>query len=175
MPMFPRRAWLVLAPVAVFVCAVLMLSCGGGSSSSPTFTSAPPGGFLQSIQLCDGPPSSPFPTFTGPASPTPTPVPSLTPCPSALPTSLPMGCTTNFHALGTFLLIVGNASTTFISDISTNSSTFWGTSNGGVLTSNGAGSYTAATQGTSDIQASSSGLASSLLGVTVLPAGVCPR
>lgn len=84
-----RRRCLVLVPVLSFLAAVLIMSCGGGSSSST------PGAAFNSIiglNVCLGAPptGTPIPTPTPTAGPTKTPRPTPTPKPTPTPMCSPV-------------------------------------------------------------------------------------
>jgi outer membrane protein assembly factor BamB len=147
-----RRFGFLLVPALLILNAVLP-SCGGGSSTSTLPTPDPPGPNLVSITVCDGPPPSPVA-----ATPTPTPIF----CPGGPDTSVSAGDTATFHA---------NAKNDFgnLIDITHSPTTLWTSDNPLILQSlsNEAGAYAAITEGCACIAASSGGVTSNLVGVTV--------
>ncbi len=123
--------WLVVAPVVLFVFGALMLSCGGGSSTTVLPTPSP-GFALEAIQIQQGP--LPTPTFGPTPTPkhtvTPTVTPSSAASPTTVPTSVPIGGTVSWNALGTFVNHNGKIQ---FQDITTSPGTLWTSSDSTVL------------------------------------------
>ena len=182
------KLWLVVAPVAVFVLAVTMASCGGGNSCFGSFnskgvfipglcpTASPSPGFaLVGINICPGPPP-PTVTPTKTSGPTPTPTACAQATGANIPTS---GSTASFNAQG--ILKKGQQIT--YADITNAPSTLWTSNNNppsspAVLlppsTSNG-GLYTGLNDGCACINVSSGGITAEPVPVSVgSPAPVCP-
>jgi hypothetical protein len=149
-----------MLPLLAFVSAALALSCGSGGDSATGVALASPGPALLSIELCQGPAPAPTSTTT----------PAPTPCPSAVATSVPMSCTINLHALGSF-------SDGTMSDITSAASTFWGSDSVAILSSDGGGAYTGITPSGAPamVTAGSGGVSSPMLPVMVgAPVSPCP-
>jgi len=144
-----RRLGPLLIPAALLVNA-MMLSCGGGSSSVAIATPNPPGARLLSITVCDGPPASPM--FT--------PVPPV-PCSGAVSDSLAQGDTIAFHAIG--------KRSGARKDITSAKTTLWTSDNPGVAqtVTSQPGVFVGIAQGCACIAASSGGISSNVVGLTV--------
>lgn len=152
-----------------------MLSCGGSSTS--TLPPKPPPGFvLQSINVADGPPTSPTPSPTStPKGPTPTMTPRPAATSTSVPTSVPTGGAVQFNAQGTYLK---DNNVFRILDITLDPNTLWGSSNQSALvppTLGNGGTYTTAAPGCACISSSSSGIISQFVGVGVyVDVATCP-
>lgn len=127
------RRFLVLTPMAGFVAAAFIMSCGGGGSFAPIPTYTPLS--LVSVAICLGPvptaTPTPAPTPTGKHTATPKPTPTLecSPIPEdtivPLPTPAPGGTPVllQLNAQGTF--VTGNKSKPKYQDITNHNSTDW--------------------------------------------------
>ncbi len=145
-----RRLGFLLVP-ALLILNALLPSCGGGSSSVSVATPNPPGPHLDSITVCDGPPPSPIPV-------TPTPII----CSGGPDTSVSQGATVTFHANA-------KKSNGRVKDITDSHTTLWTSDNPPILQSlrSQQGAFAGLAEGCACISASSGGILSNLVGVTV--------
>jgi len=172
-----RRRCLVLVPVLSFLAAALIMSCGGGGSS----TSNPQSNFLSIIGLnvCEGAPPTPTPKPSPGTTPTPTPTPICTPI--AMSTTVgttPPGNTVQFNAQGIFGFTI-NTKTPKYRDVSNHSSTLWNPiaptgSFPGVISYQGNGLFVGVTTGCTYFTVSDAGFSQTVLvGVNTDPS-TCP-
>jgi len=171
--------WILIGTAMMLIAGALSWSCGGGGGTPCTVnafgtpvgncaTPAPPGPFLQKIAVCLGPPPTPTPIPSSSASPSATPI--ETPCPAPSPTTVPQGCTLQFHAVGTF-------SDDSTQDITDSSSTTWTTSDRAVVDLNPSppANYFTAGTGTATINADSGSISGQGIRIKVTPPGpACP-
>ncbi len=155
-----RRLGPLLIPALLLVNAVLLSCGGGGSSTIVTATPNPPGARLISITVCDGPPASPMPTHVPPA-----------PCSGAVSDLLAQGNTIAFHA-------VALKSNGKLKDITNPRTTLWTSDNPGVAQAlvSRQGAFVGASQGCACISASAGGSTSNIVGITVFASATpeCP-
>jgi len=157
-------------PLMLAAMLISVAGCGSNNSSPPGPVVGPN---LQAITVCIGTPVAPTPTpSTSPTVPTPTP----TPCPKATTAAVVEGDQIFFNAQGTYVL---NGATT-LSDITNNPDTLWTSTNKASLqppTGGNGGVYSGGSPGCACVAASSAGVSSLPVGVTVYagaPTPVCP-
>jgi len=182
------RSWLFLLPLLGFVATAMLMSCGssGGCGGSydefgnfisgtgtcvngPGITPNPPSPAVMSVSICPGAPPPPTPAPTNSVTPTPsTPTITPTPCPDTTE-SIPQGCFIQFHAVAT---LNNNQNVDITNDVTTN----WTSSDPSELTPTGTpGVYAALVAGgPADAMASSAGISSPPVAITIDPPGACP-
>jgi hypothetical protein len=172
--MYRRQLTPIFVLILMIAAVEFVLSCGGGNGTNcgtynqfgqfvpgPCSTPVPPIGYhLTAINICLGSPPVPTPTPSPSASPSKKPTPTLTPTPCPTSTTVTLPNTVQFNAIGTFQ----KAKKTKFNDV-TNSSN-WFSDNADVSYS-GNGQFASVNAGCSCVYASSGGVLSLPMSISV--------